>query len=1020
MDPPPGAQRAQQSREPRRNQSQSSAPPRKDAYARLLSQHSSSRFRLYVEQHARHVTFDREGLEPGAPPPGHSPPQRKRDQRSNESPGCSDSPLSMKTKDETPRSVRLENPITHNPLQDAKGRQGVSDRQRRGQRNTPPSQDVDMGSGDELGPLNNVQSRKNPLPEPPQPPHNTGPNGPEQENPPQSKRKGLPKNPQGASPSGLDSSRAPPSKDKRLQPRGGASGGSTKGGRGVKKPVFESYMSPQEVSQRLKRGELLQGQLRINPKKYHEAYISPPDDSWDIFLDGVAARNRALNGDVVAVQLLPRAQWKVVRADPEGEGSSESDVQKEALACSDVGGVSRALEGTSLTATGEPLEGPPAPSSEEGPPAPSGERLQRTAKVVYIVERKHSRAAVGFLKPLPDKPFALFSPSDHRVPRVNVPLDDCPGGFSSCPSAFSSTLFICRITGWEADSSFADGRLAKTLGQAGDIEPETEGILTENDVDSSDFPPEVLDCLPQDAPWTVPPQELSRRRDLRKECVFTIDPTTARDLDDALSCKLLPDGNFEVGVHIADVSYFVEENTALDAAASQRATSVYLVQKVVPMLPRLLCEELCSLNPLTDRLAFSIVWKLTPEGKILSEWIGRSVIRSCVKLSYDHAQSLIEAPEGTVLVGGLPPVDLDHPVERVHQAVLHLHAIAQKLRAQRFSNGALRLDQVKMSFTLDRDTMMPQGCYLYQYRDSNRLVEEFMLLANMAAAHRIHRSFPERALLRCHPPPKTKMVDELQELFDQLGLEIDLSSSGALHRSLNAAVGEDEFSSVRKEVLTHMCARPMQVALYFCSGGLSPERFRHYALNVPLYTHFTSPIRRYADILVHRLLGASLGGGPGLSLSAEQLQKQASLCNDRKSTSKRVQELSSELFFGVFVKECGPLESQAMVMGVLNESFDVMLLRYRVQKRIYCKSVGGLKSFRHRKLGRRSELSLEWNPENPEDPPVEQVITLFTLVDVQLRTDAGLKFSAALQRPPRPEPEPAAAEPVTDGSRSSE
>uniref|UniRef100_A0A7N6C109 DIS3-like exonuclease 2 n=1 Tax=Anabas testudineus TaxID=64144 RepID=A0A7N6C109_ANATE len=720
----------------------------------------------------------------------------------------------------------------------------------------------------------------------------------------------------------------------------------TNKGGGSKKHVFESYMTFEEVSHGLKRGELIQVQSKC---------CRSLDDTRDIFLDGIVARNRALNGDIVVVKVLPREQWKVVRSDTDCEGTSESEIQREHV-------------------------GQMAQKKTEHTQRPDGlvedqDELQKstltdTGTVVYIVEKKHSRAATGFLKFLPDKPFAMFSPMDHRVPRINVPLADCPEDFTFRSGDYTNTLFICRIINWAADSNFAEGQLAKTLGQAGEIEPETEGILTEYDIDCSEFSDEVLDCLPKNLPWNIPPEEMAKRRDLRKECIFTIDPATARDLDDALSCKQLPDGNFEVGVHIADVSYFVEEGNALDAIASKRATSVYLVQMVIPMLPRLLCEELCSLNPLTDRLTFSVIWKITPEGKILSEWFGRSVIRSCVKLSYDHAQSMINAPEKMFSAEELPPVDPVHPIDEVHQAVLNLHSIAKNLRAQRFSGGALRLDQLKLSFTLDKETMMPQGCYVYQYRDSNKLVEEFMLLANIATAHHIYRRFPELALLRRHPPPKTKMLDELQELCDQLGINVDFSSAGALHKSLNTALGDDEYSSARKEVLTHMCSRPMQMALYFCTGVLKEEQlFKHYALNVPLYTHFTSPIRRYADIIVHRLLASSL------RLSTQQVEKQAAHCNDKKMLSKRVQELSSDLFFGVFVKECGPLDSEAMVMGVLDQSFDVLVLRYGVQKRIYCKSVAGLDSFHHRKVGKKSELTLVWAAEDPEKPRVEQVRT---------------------------------------------
>nr|KAF6494551.1 DIS3 like 3'-5' exoribonuclease 2 [Rousettus aegyptiacus] len=418
------------------------------------------------------------------------------------------------------------------------------------------------------------------------------------------------------------------------------------------------------------------------------------------------------------------------------------------------------------------------------------------------------------------------------------------------------------------------------------------------------------------------------------------------------------------------------------------------------MLPRPLCEELCSLNPMTDKLTFSVIWTLTPEGKILDEWFGRTVIRSCTKLSYEHAQSMIESPTERIPGTELPPVSPEHSSDEVHQAVLSLHRIAKELRKQRFSDGALRLDQLKLAFTLDHETGLPQGCHIYEYQDSNKLVEEFMLLANMAVAHKIYRAFPERAVLRRHPPPQTKMLSDLQEFCDQMGLPMDFSSAGALNKSLTKLFGNDEYSLARKEVLTNMCSRPMQMAQYFCSGVLQDqEQFRHYALNVPLYTHFTSPIRRFADIMVHRLLAAALGYKEPPGVEPDALQKQADHCNDRRMASKRVQELSASLFFAVLVKETGPLESEAMVLGVLNQAFDVLVLRYGVQKRIYCNALP-LRSHHFQKVGKKPELMLVWEPETLEQEPVQQVITIFSLVEVVLRAEtAALKYSAILKHP---------------------
>lgn len=834
---------------------------------------------------------------------------------------------------------------------------------------------------------------------------------------------------------------------------GGASPGDrkskNKSTRGKKKSIFENYMSKEDVSEGLKRGTLIQGVLRINPKKFHEAFIPSLDGDRDIFIDGIVARNRALNGDVVVVKLLPEEQWKVIKpgsSDKETEGTYESDLPEELCGShllqqslkghndspdviieaqfddSDsenghgntqnvlVDGVKKlsvCVHEKGKEDAGAPVTKDKSITMAQDMSALPEKSLQRSAKVVYIVEKKHSRAAAGFLKLLADKnselfrKYALFSPSDHRVPRIYVPLKDCPQDFSSRPKDYANTLFICRIVDWKEDSNFALGQLAKSLGQAGDIEPETEGILTEHGVDFSDFSSEVLECLPQGSPWTIPPEEFSKRRDLRKDCIFTIDPSSARDLDDALSCKPLTDGDiYEVGVHIADVSYFVPEGSELDQVAAQRATSVYLVQKVVPMLPRALCEELCSLNPMTDKLTFSVIWTLTSEGKILSEWFGRTIIRSCTKLSYEHAQSMIESPTKMIPEQELPPISPEHTSEEVHQAVLNLHRIAQELRKQRFLDGALRLDQLKLAFTLDHETGLPQGCHIYEYRDSNKLVEEFMLLANMAVAHKIYRTFPERALLRRHPPPQTKMLNDLVEFCDQMGLPMDFTSSGALNKSLTEIFGDDKYSLARKEVLTSMCSRPMQMALYFCSGMLQdPEQFRHYALNVPLYTHFTSPIRRFPDIVVHRLLAAALGYREVPDVDPSALQKQADHCNDRRMASKRVHELSTHLFFAVLVKESGPLESEAMVLGVLNQAFDVLVLRYGVHKRIYCNALP-LRSHHFQRVGKKPVLTLVWDPEDLEQEPVQQVVTIFSLVEVVLRAEAAaLKYSAILKRP---------------------
>ncbi|XP_063965858.1 DIS3-like exonuclease 2 [Lytechinus pictus] len=852
---------------------------------------------------------------------------------------------------------------------------------------------------------------------------------------------------------------------------------------------FNNYWIQEDVTKFMKQGKVVKGTLRINPKNFEEAYIDSPDGGADIFIDGLHARNRALQGDVVAVQILtgevimtPKSQRMstprkllanqpiiAVSESPDRLGSStpgsstpkkvggryffgsqgdfdtsslnELDVtdnmsslhlndSEAAFGFADVSATSGEEQDkvgdlvrrewsdarSEVSSSSEVVEDTPrTPSNNKGSSTSGGGTPQKfrgtleddprmapkTGRVVYICEYKHSRAASGHLK-LPSNPKApdvMFAPTDHRVPRIHIPRNECPATFIQRPQDYANTLFITQIINWPSTSPFAKGHLTSSIGQAGEVEAETTAMLIEHGINSSEFSAEVLEDLPKERPWRIPAEELTQRRDLRPECIFTIDPTTARDLDDALHCKALGDGIYEMGVHIADVSYFVKEDTSLDKAASLRATSVYLVQKVIPMLPRLLCEELCSLNPNEERLTMSFVWRMTEEGEILHEWCGRSVIRSCVKLSYLHAQDIIEnwTEKGDDIV--LPDITNGFSRKDVALAVLNMQKIALNLRKKRFDGGALRLDQVKLQYSLNSETGLPNGYSVYQQRDSNRLVEEFMLLANMAAAHRIYKAEPQRAFLRRHPPPKDKMMDDLATLCDGLGMDIDGTTAGKLQASLNKYCTSDEQAKHLLKVLTVLYSKPMQKARYFCCASLEDEEmYRHYALNVPLYTHFTSPIRRYPDILVHRMLASSLGCGPVMERDPERLQRQAVRCNDAKDSAKEVSDKSSELFFCHFVKQCGPLVEKAMVMSVLDRSFDVLIINLGQVKRVYCNAIP-LKKVTAVPIGKHHELTLEWKDE-AGSKGVTQVIKIFSQVTVELIADRmPMKYKAILQRP---------------------
>ncbi len=717
-----------------------------------------------------------------------------------------------------------------------------------------------------------------------------------------------------------------------------------------KKKIFEEYWSKEKVSDALKRGEIHKGSLRISPKNFEMAWVSLREFKRDITLLGMAPRNRALNGDVVALEILPKENWKIMH----DEMKYHEDLVEDA---------GEKLTNLHLTSEeednkNEEENGGALPSSSKSPDKKHKidvneipeQYLQRTAKVVYIIEKKHPRIACGYLRPMtdPNDLDGLFSPTDSRLPRFRIAHDDCPPKFFDRPQDFATTLMIARLTEWHCeaplDSYLAKGVFARSLGEAGEIEPETDSILLINDIDSSPFTQEVLGCLPKDLPWKIPQEELESRRDFRDVCVFTIDPATARDLDDALHCSKLDDGTFEVGVHIADVSFFVKEGTALDEVASSRATSTYMVQKVIPMLPRLLCEELCSLNPNEDRLTFSVVWRMDGNGDIQDEWMGKGVIRSRVKLSYEHAQEMIDNLEKVWGEEEHPPIACGATIADIVRRVRDLHQIAAKLRRKRFEKGTLRLDKAKVSFDLDGETGLPMGWHPYVQRESNKLIEEYMLLANMAVAHRIYKAFPDRAMLRCHPKPDARQLEEVRALCNSIGINFSHESSKGIQETLNTFAP----NSPEHLVLSHLSMKPMKAAKYFCAATAEgdPEEFVHYALSVPLYTHFTSPIRRYPDVIVHRLLAACLEVEPTPEFTSEDLDVIAGRCNDMKLAAKRAGEASVELYLGAFVRGCGPLSEDGIVVHVMHESVDVLVPDFGIIKRVYFKFCDEVKSFK--------------------------------------------------------------------------
>jgi DIS3-like exonuclease 2 len=368
---------------------------------------------------------------------------------------------------------------------------------------------------------------------------------------------------------------------------------------------------------------------------------------------------------------------------------------------------------------------------------------------------------------------------------------------------------------------------------------------------------------------------------------------------------------------------------------------VYLVQKVLPMLPPLLCEELCSLNPNLDRLAFSCVWRMNADGTLCSDsppWFGKTVIRSCAKLDYPTAQRMIDGsiplpppgcPESSWL-GGIAEQVWEASRRPISQSgagcvrdVMDMAAIARRRRLLRLTNGAIVLTRSKLAFTLDAQGN-PAECSTYQLRESNSLVEEYMLLANYLVAQELHRAVGPAAFLRNHPPPSANDLKKLTSLGSSLGVAIDVTSALTLQNSLSRiALMNDR---LLLQLVTCVLTKPMKQAAYFVANDVTPSEMRHYALNIPCYTHFTSPIRRYADVLVHRLLEISITE-PVEPVPTEVLgflSRVADYCNEMKVAAKTAQERSDRVYLAVHLEK-HPVVAEAIVTDLGSNSFTVLI-----------------------------------------------------------------------------------------------
>ena len=638
--------------------------------------------------------------------------------------------------------------------------------------------------------------------------------------------------------------------------------------------VFDEYWPTTQLEAGYKAGTLHKGFFNANAYNFLEGAVRSEALSKPILLQGREAMNRAVDGDVVYVALLPQSEWK---------GASDAVLEAESAQRND---------------DARDSDNEDEDVGLEAQPETSGGDTQPTGRVVGIARRNwrsyvaHIDASSVNERALATLgPQTLFaSPVDRKIPRIKIRTRQA--------QALLGCKILVTMDEWKSTSRYPEGHFVRSLGAIESKEAEQESLLLEFDVPYRPFSKSILACLPSEGDhWTVPPKGEQDARslgiwrdrvDMRAENICSIDPPGCQDIDDALHAKRLPNGNIEAGVHIADVSFFVRPDTPMDAEAASRGTTVYLVDRRIDMLPHLLGTNLCSLRPFVERLAFSTVWELTPSAEVVNVRFFKSVIASKAAFTYEEAQNRKD--------------DLSLN-DAITESIRLLNDMAIKLRKGRMEAGALNLASPEVRIHLDSaESSAPIDVEQKEMRETNSLVEEFMLLANTSVARRIYEAYPTTGVLRRHAPPPADNFETLQDILKKRrGMDLDVSSSGALAASLDRCA--DTRDPAFNTLVRILATRCMLSAEYFCTGSVPRNSFGHYGLAMDMYTHFTSPIRRYADVLAHRQLAAAIQYEPLPSnlYSKHYVDQVLDNVNKRHRLAQMAGRASVEFFVGLAI-----------------------------------------------------------------------------------------------------------------------
>lgn len=524
--------------------------------------------------------------------------------------------------------------------------------------------------------------------------------------------------------------------------------------------------------------------------------------------------------------------------------------------------------------------------------------------IVEILKRAKTEF-VGVLQK--NKSFGFVVPDDPKMyADIFISANELSG-------AEDGVKVLAEMTDWPGNSKNPFGKIVRVLGKPGDHDTEIHSILLEYGLPYS-FPDHVEEYASK-IPIEITEDEIGRRRDMRADLTFTIDPKDAKDFDDALSFKVLENGNYEIGIHIADVSHYVKENTILEDEAYQRATSVYLVDRVVPMLPEILSNNVCSLRPNEEKLTFSVVFEMDEKGYVVKPWFGRTVIYSNKRFAYEDAQEIIE---GTA-------AGIDTALEN---AVLKLDELAKKIRKRRMNQGAISFDKTEVRFDLDQDAN-PIGVFIKESKDANKLIEEFMLLANKSVAELIGKK-KKTFVYRVHDEPNIDKLALLQGIISKFGYRIDTNTKDSTSKTLNKLLS-DVHGKAESNMIETLTIRSMSKAIY------TTDNIGHYGLAFDYYTHFTSPIRRYPDVMAHRLLQHYLDGGQ--SVKSDVYEEKCQHSSEREFMASKAERDSIKYMQVKYMQDHDDQEFLGVISGVTEWGIYVEIIENKCEGMVRIKDI---------------------------------------------------------------------------------